>query len=87
MLDQPETQGAPVMKLTDWLVVLLVTSIPIVNLVMLIIWAFGGVNVNPNKVTFAKAALLWMVILFAFYFIFGILFGIGAFLATDAAGY
>lgn len=87
MLDQPETQGAPVMKLTDWLIVFLITSIPLVNIIMLFVWAFGGGNHNPNKVNFAKAALLWFVIIFAIYFVFGILFGIGAFLATDAAGY
>lgn len=84
MLDQTETQGAPIMKLTDWLVVFLITSIPLVNIVMLFVWAFGGGNHNPNKVNFAKAALLWFLILFVLYFIFGILFGIGAFLATDA---
>jgi uncharacterized membrane protein YdbT with pleckstrin-like domain len=60
---------APVMSLQDWIITLLISFIPLVGFIMLFVWAFGS-GENPNKANWAKATLLWMVILFA---IFGFL--------------
>ncbi len=48
---------APVMKMLDWLVVLIIAIIPVANLIMFIVWAFGNTN-NPNLRSFAKAFLV-----------------------------
>lgn len=55
----PETfeDKASVVPVKDWIVALLISCIPIVNIVMWFIWAFGG-NANPNKQNFFKAYLL-----------------------------
>jgi hypothetical protein len=45
----------------DWFITILITAIPVVGIVMLFVWAFGG-GVNANKANWAKATLLWMLI-------------------------
>ena len=52
----------------DWIINFLLLSIPLVNLIILIIWAVG--NENTVRKNFAAAALLWIVILFFFFIIF-----------------
>ena len=42
----------------DWILTLILTSIPIVNIVMLCIWAFGGDNTPVSKKNWAKATLI-----------------------------
>nr|WP_285854046.1 hypothetical protein [Paenibacillus elgii] len=56
------------MTVKDWLVTMLILIIPVVNLIMLFVWAFGG-GANPSKANYAKAALIWMVIAFVLYLI------------------
>lgn len=51
-----------VISVGEWFLILLVVTIPLVNLIVLIIWAFGG-STNLNKVNFAKANLIWLAIL------------------------
>lgn len=52
----------------DWIINFLLLSIPIVNLIILIVWAVD--NDNPVRKNFAAAALLWAVILFFFFIVF-----------------
>ncbi|WP_088830793.1 hypothetical protein [Paenibacillus tyrfis] len=68
-----QPQSAPILTVKDWLVTLLILIIPVVNLIMLFVWAFGG-GANPSKSNYAKAALIWMAIVFAFYLVITILF-------------
>ena len=42
----------------DWILTLILTSIPVVNIVMLCIWAFGGDNTPVSKKNWAKATLI-----------------------------
>lgn len=76
------TQKAPaleaVVSVGEWLVTLLIASIPLVNIIMLLIWAFSG-NTKLSKSNWAKATLIWLVIVLAFYFfvVVMILGGIG----------
>lgn len=50
-----------VMKTSEWMWTILILSIPLIGLVMLFVWAFGGEE-NENKANFAKAYLLWYLI-------------------------
>ncbi len=67
-------QPAQVISVKEWMITLLLLAIPIVNLVMLFIWAFSG-NTNLSKSNYAKAALLWAAIWIVVYIIFFALFG------------
>ncbi|WP_010495241.1 hypothetical protein [Paenibacillus elgii] len=68
-----QSQSAPILTVKDWLITMLIMIIPLVNLIMLFVWAFGG-GENPSKANYAKATLIWMVIGFAFSLVFMILF-------------
>lgn len=57
----PPVPQAPVVSIGDWFVTLLLLCIPVVNFIMLIVWAFGGAA-NPGKANFARAALIWLLI-------------------------
>lgn len=54
-------QTAPVITLGEWMITLLLMLIPLVNIILLFVWAFGG-GTNPTKSNYAKATLLWMLI-------------------------
>ena len=53
----------------DWMVTLLILSIPLVNFILLLIWAFSSAT-DPIKANFSKAALLWLLIIVVLYFLF-----------------
>ena len=59
---QEETPLAPSMKISEWIIVLILTCIPILNLIMLIIWSLDERG-NPNRRSFARAVLIFMAIL------------------------
>lgn len=67
---------SPIMSVGDWMITMLITAIPIVGLVMLFVWAFGD-NENPTKSNWAKASLIWYLIMFGFVFIiYAIIFAV-----------
>jgi hypothetical protein len=45
------------LKIGDWIITLILVGIPLVNIIMLIVWAVGG-SVHPSKKSFAKAYLI-----------------------------
>jgi len=49
------------MTIGNWLVTMLLLLIPIVNFVLILVWAFGS-NVNPSKKTYFQAHLIFVVI-------------------------
>ncbi len=56
----PGMAPAPVeepVSVTDWLITYLIMAIPLVNIVMAFIWAFGE-NTKPSKANWAKAMLI-----------------------------
>lgn len=57
------------MTIGDWLITFLIQIIPLVGLVMLFVWAFGG-DTHPSKKTWAQASLLWIVIMIVLAIIF-----------------
>lgn len=70
-----ENDTAPVMSFGDWLVTMLIMIVPILNLVMLFIWATDRLT-NPNKANWAKATLVIIAVqvVLAMFFI-GIIVG------------
>ncbi|MEX0771542.1 MAG: hypothetical protein WEB89_04905 [Balneolales bacterium] len=70
MEPQPNTDpGSEVVSVKEWMITLLITFIPIVNIVMYFIWAFGK-NTNYSKANWAKAILLWFAIGILFWLAF-----------------
>jgi len=55
----------------NWIVIMILLSIPVVNIVMLIIWAMGG-STQPSQKNYARAILL----LFGVVAVLGILAGL-----------
>lgn len=51
----------PAMTLGNWIVTFLLMCIPIANIVLMFVWAFGS-NVNPSKKTYFQAALIMMLV-------------------------
>jgi len=61
----------------EWFVTILLAAIPLVNIVLLFVWAFGS-NTKISKANWAKASLVWAVIGIALYLIiFVALLGVG----------
>ena len=48
------------------MLVMLILAIPLVNIVMLFVWAFGG-GVNKTKANYCKASLIWIAIQIIFF--------------------
>ena len=58
----------------EWMVTLLIMILPLINIIMLFVWAFSG-NINISKANWAKATLIWMLIWIIFYVIILVIFG------------
>jgi glycopeptide antibiotics resistance protein len=78
--------NAPVVRVSDWVLTILVFAIPIVNLVMMFVWAFGG-GTNPSKANFAKASLIWVLIGTVLAICFYVIFGAAMFAMMDEFSY
>lgn len=68
-------------SMKDWLVTLLIMLIPLVNIVMPFVWAFGG-GTNPSKANFFKAQLILAAIGIVIWFLFA-----GAFVTSMMQNY
>ena len=60
----------------QWMLTLLIMFIPLVNIVALLIWAFGS-STHPEKANWAKATLIWFAILIGLSLLMTLL-GLGA---------
>jgi len=63
-----------VMTVKQWLLTMLVMIIPIVNIVMLFVWAFSSTG-NANRKNWAVASLVWVAIVIVLYILLIIVFG------------
>lgn len=70
----PQVQGAPILSVGEYLKMFLLLCIPIVNVVLMLIWAFNN-SENPNKRNYALASLLFFVIMMVVGFVLSILLG------------
>ncbi|MDD6194361.1 MAG: hypothetical protein PUB19_05640 [Lachnospiraceae bacterium] len=48
-------------KMSEWVLSILLAAIPIVNIVCLCVWAFGK-NAKPSRKTWARAKLVWLLV-------------------------
>ncbi|QOC24103.1 hypothetical protein IC757_08390 [Wenzhouxiangella sp. AB-CW3] len=71
-----DTQNDQNVSLGNWMLTLFLTFIPIVNIIMLIVWAVSA-GTPPSKQNWARAALLWMAIFFVLFLVMSIIGGIG----------
>jgi len=63
------------MAYKEWLITLLLLFIPVANIILLVIWGFFG-NEKKSKVSFARAALTMIPIVFVIYFIILMIVGV-----------
>ncbi len=57
-------------RVGEWIGVFFLSMIPIINIIMLLVWAFG--NTKPSKSNYAKAVLIMMVIGLVLSVVFGL---------------
>jgi hypothetical protein len=48
-------------SIDEWMITMLIMCIPCVNLIMILVWAFGS-NTKKSKSNFFKAYLIWILI-------------------------
>ena len=74
----PREKDHQVMSVSDWFVTQLLMIIPLVNLILLIVWAVSSTG-NRNRANWAKASLIWVAIGIVLYIlIFVIIFATGS---------
>ncbi|WP_240647650.1 hypothetical protein [Paenibacillus nanensis] len=70
-----QQQMAPVISVKEWMLTMLIMAIPVVNIIMMFVFAFA--DGNPSKKNYFKAMLLWAAIVLVIYIlIFVVFFGI-----------
>lgn len=67
-MQQQNFNNEPPMTLGNWMITILLTAIPCVGLIMLLVWGFGA-NATTTKKNYARAMLIYMVIVIVFYVI------------------
>ncbi len=68
-------QDTTPVRTSEWFWTLFLTAIPLVGIIMLLVWSFGSGN-NVNKSNWAKATLLWILVITIFYIFILIIFGL-----------
>lgn len=69
------TGGIANLSVGNWLLVQLILAIPIVNLIMLLVWAIGEPKPGKELLTnYSRASLIWMVISFIIGLVVWVLF-------------
>ncbi len=71
-MESPNIVSPRPVSLGEWMVAFLVTSIPLIGLVVLLVWSFDT-NTNPSKSSWARAMLVWYLISFVIFFVLLIL--------------
>lgn len=56
-----EPKKDEIVSIKEWLITILIMSIPIVNIVMIFVWAFGN-GTKESKANYFKATLIMFVI-------------------------
>lgn len=81
-----ETRNEQPVSVGNWILTMLVMMIPIVNIIMVFVWAFSG-GTPVSKSNWAKAILIWMLIGIVIGVIGGILAGVlGVSMASSMQG-
>jgi uncharacterized protein YqhQ len=59
-----------IVTLGDWIVIIILTAIPFVNIIMLLVWSFSS-STPTSKKNYARAQLILIAIVFILMLIFG----------------
>jgi hypothetical protein len=70
----PQVPMAPVVSMGQWVVSLLLMLVPLVNIILLIVWASSS-SENPNRKHWAGAQLIFMAVGTGLYFLMMATFG------------
>ena len=73
IIDQKYASKRP-MSVGDWVLTLFLTSIPVIGIVLLFVWAFGD-NQKIDRANYSKATLIWLAIGLIIGFVFLLFFG------------
>ena len=63
------------LKTTDYLILILISGIPVVGLILLLVWALSS-SENVNRRNFCRAQLIWMAVSAVISIFFLILYGV-----------
>lgn len=74
------------LRVGEYIVMFILTAIPVVNLVMLLVWTFGSYT-NINKKNYAKAALILALIGVGIWLIIGLIVAAFGFSLFRSGGY
>ena len=69
----------------EWFITMLIMIIPIVNIIMMFVWAFGG-GTQPSKANYFKAALIFVLIAIVLQVILFSVFGAAMFAGLSTYG-
>lgn len=64
-IQEKSSSEQQVISVGEWVLYLFLFSIPVINIIVMVIWAFGN-EPNPTKKNFARASLIWIVIAIIF---------------------
>lgn len=67
------TKIHPSVTLGNWIITMIIMWIPLVNIIMLFVWAFSS-STNPSKANWAKAKLIFVAISILLFMLFGSVF-------------
>ncbi len=73
-MEEIDTTRKEILSVSDWLITLLISAIPLVGFIMLFVWAFSS-NAPASKSNWAKATLVLMVIGIVLAIIILVIFG------------
>jgi glycopeptide antibiotics resistance protein len=65
-----DSRSVPVISLGEWIITFIVLAIPLVNIIMLFVWAFSS-GTNPSKQNFCRAMLIVYLVCIVVFFLFG----------------
>lgn len=68
MNDQDQVK---IVSVWDWIGVIILMAIPLINLIMLFVWAFSE-ETNPSKKNYARATLIIFAIIILLFIFFGL---------------
>ena len=68
-IDDPDAPMYSRVSFGKWMIVLLVMAIPVANIIMLLVWAFGS-QTNPSLANFCRAFLIYLMLIIALFFAF-----------------
>lgn len=67
--EQMTNRNQSIVTIGDWIITMILMCIPLVNFIMLLVWAFSS-STPVSKANWAKAALIFMVIGFVLLILF-----------------